>query len=514
MAKSTTDPDGGTVTDGQHEHDSEALPIDDDSDVIVVSNRQPYRHQWSDDEITVDRPTGGLTAALDDVVQRIDGSWVAWGDGEADSEMVDDDDTVEVPPDASDDDRYPLERIWLTEEQVDDYYYGFSNQVLWPVCHGALTRVKSEGRYWDAYQEVNGRFADTIADRATSGDVVWLQDYHFALVPWLLQSRIPDDVVVTHFWHIPWPGWDTFRACPHAEDVLRGLLGNDLLGFHTERYRQNFLDCVELGLPEAAVDRATGEVHYADGVTRVEAFPLGVDTDEIRRSATDEGADERWARLRSRYDIGQDVRVGVGVDRLDYTKGIPQRLDAIEQLFEDYPEWRGEFTFVQVGSRSRSRIPAYREIQDDVVDTVNRINTRFRTDDWQPIVYTTDRLSNEALYSLYRNVDLAVVSPIRDGMNLVAQEFVAAQTEGEGVLVLSDQTGAHDLLGEAAVSITPQDTDGFAESIDRALTMPTKERRERMGALAYECRRTDVSNWIDDVLGSAADVRERGSGGA
>ena len=498
------------MTRNRHGRDSEALPIDDDSDVVVVSNRQPYRHQWSDDEITVDRPTGGLTAALDDVVQRIDGSWVAWGDGEADSEVVDDDDTVEVPPDASDDEQYPLERIWLTEEQVDGYYYGFSNQVLWPICHGALTRVKSEGRYWDAYREVNERFADAIADRVTGGDVVWLQDYHFALVPQLLQSRVPDDVVVTHFWHIPWPGWDTFRACPNAEDILRGLLGNDLLGFHTERYRQNFFDCVELGLPDAVVDRATGEIHYGDRVTTVKAFPLGVDTREIHGTATGDDSEERWERFKSRYDIGDGVRVGIGVDRLDYTKGIPQRLDAIERLFESYPEWRERFTFVQIGSESRSRIPAYREIQTDVVDIVNRINTRFRTDDWQPIVYTTDRLSNEDLYSVYRNADVAVVSPIRDGMNLVAQEFVAAQAEGDGVLVLSDQTGAHDLLGESAVSITPQDTDGFAESIDRALTMPERERRERMSALTRHCMETDVSNWIDDVLGSVADLRERG----
>ena len=484
--------------------------IDDGADVVVVSNRQPYRHQWSEGEITVDRPTGGLTASLDDVVRRIDGSWVAWGDGEADPEVVDENATVEVPPDADAGDRYPLERIWLTEEQVDGYYYGFSNQVLWPVCHGALTRVGSEGRYWDTYREVNERFADAVGDRVSSGDVVWIQDYHFALVPRLLRSRVPDDVVVTHFWHIPWPGWDTFRACPHAEDVLRGLLGNDLLGFHTERYRQNFLDCVELGLPDAVVDRATGEVHYGDHVTSVEAFPLGVDTEEIRLRATDDESDERWERFRSRYDIGDDVRVGVGVDRLDYTKGIPQRLDAIERLFEEHPEWREAFTFVQIGSESRSRIPAYREVQTDVVDIVNRINTRFRTDDWQPIVYTTDRLSNEDLYTLYRNADVAVVSPIRDGMNLVAQEFVAAQAGSDGVLVLSDQTGAHDLLGDSAVSITPQDTDGFAESIHAALAMPDRERRERMRDLARRCGETDVANWVDDVLGEVGGLQAGG----
>jgi trehalose 6-phosphate synthase len=510
MAKSLGDADPVATHGRRDERTAEPVGIGGSGDIVVVSNRQPYRHEWSGGEITVDRPTGGLTAGLADVVQRIDGSWVAWGDGDADSEVVDDGDTVRVPPGTEEADRFPLRRVWLTEDQVDGYYYGFSNQVLWPVCHSALTRVASEGRHWEAYEEVNERFADTIAGRVSGGDVVWLQDYHFGRVPARLQSQVPDDVVVAHFWHVPWPSWDTFRACPHAEALLRGMLGNDLLGVHVERYRQNFLDCVELGLPEAAVDRAAGEVHYRGGVTAVRAFPLGVDTGRIHRLATEEGADDRWERFRSRYDLGDDVRVGVGVDRLDYTKGVPERLDALERLLETHPEWHEEFTLVQVGSESRSRIPAYREVQTEVVETVNRVNTRFRTEDWKPVVYTTDRLSDEELYTLYRNADVAVVSPIRDGMNLVAQEYVAAQSGTDGVLALSDQTGAHDLLGESAVSVTPQDTTTFAESLHEALTMPAGERRKRMRVLARKCRDNDVSNWIGDVLGEVARIRDGG----
>ncbi|MXR42495.1 glycosyltransferase [Halobaculum sp. WSA2] len=498
------------------EHDqrrggTERPTIGEGVEVVVVSNRQPYRHSWGDNGIEVDRPTGGLTAGLDTVVRRIEGSWIAWGDGDADAEAVDEHDRVSVPPDAED--GYPLRRVWLTEDQVDGYYYGFSNRVLWPICHGALTRVHSESEYWEAYEAVNERFADAVGERVGRGDVVWLQDYHFGLLPQMLRSRVPEDVLVTHFWHIPWPGWDTFRACPHGSEVLRGLLGNDLFVVHTERYRQNFLDCVEAAIPDAVVDRAAGRVFHEDGVTTVEAYPLGVDTERILELATDGDADERWRRIRSRYGIGEGVRVGVGVDRLDYTKGIPQRIDAVERLLERHPECRGTFTLVQIGSESRSRIPAYRELQTAVVEGVNRVNARFRTDDWRPIVYTTDRLSDRELYTLYRNADVGVVSPIRDGMNLVAQEYVAAQADGNGVLVLSRQAGAHDLIGEDAVSITPQDTDEFAGALHAALTMPEERRRERMGALVETCRSFDTEVWIEDVLGSVARLREEGHGG-
>ncbi|MFC7069761.1 alpha,alpha-trehalose-phosphate synthase (UDP-forming) [Halobaculum lipolyticum] len=487
---------------------SDDASVEDGGEVVVVSNRQPYRHEWRDGEIAVDRPTGGLTAGLDAVVRRIDGSWIAWGDGDADREVVDEDDCVAVPPDA--DDQYPLRRVWLTDDQVDGYYYGFSNRVLWPVCHGALTRVAEDSGAWDAYRGVNERFADAVAERTGPGDVVWLQDYHFGLVPRLLRSRLPDDVVVTQFWHIPWPGWDTFRACPHGEELLRGLLGNDLLVVHVDRYRQNFLDCVAAALPEATVDRDSGRVRHADGVTTVEAYPLGVDTERIAEHALSPAASERWDRLRSQYDLGDDVRLAVGVDRLDYTKGITERVDAVERLLERHPELRGEFTLLQVGSESRSRIPAYREVQTDVVEAVTRVNGRFRTDDWRPVVYTTDRLTDEELYTLFHNADLGVVSPIRDGMNLVAQEYVAAQAGGDGVLVLSRQAGVHDLVGDSAVSITPQDTDGFADGLYEALTMPEAERRERMAALVRRCRACDTEAWIDDVLGRVEHLRGDG----
>ncbi len=509
MAHRPSKRDSGT---GQSRRSDEQLG---DARVIVVSNRQPYRHKWDGDDITVSQPTGGLTEGLDAAIREVNGSWVAWGDGDADAEVTDDDHTVAVPPDASPDEQYTLRRVWLSEEEVEAYYYGFSNRVLWPVCHSALATVHSEEGYWETYRSVNERFADAAAERASAGDVVWLQDYHFGLTPRMLQSRTPDDVSVAHFWHIPWPSWDTFRACPHAEELLRGLLGNDLFGVHIPRYQQNFLSCVDAALPEAEIDWDEGRIFSDEGTTTVEAVPLGVDVEHIKEVASADGAHERVRQFKERHGIVDDSRLALGVDRLDYTKGIPARLEALEHLWEASPQWRGELTFVQIGTESRSEIPAYQELQTEIADTVDRINSRFGTDEWQPVVYTTEHVSEETLYALFRDTDIGIVSPFRDGMNLVAQEFIAAQIDAEdpGVLVLSDQAGVHDLLGEATVSVSPQLTEEFASGIDTALSMPADERLRRMQALSQEVDRHDVPGWIDDFLSHLAAIRARDAGG-
>ncbi|WP_380677759.1 alpha,alpha-trehalose-phosphate synthase (UDP-forming) [Salinigranum sp. GCM10025319] len=506
MAETTSDR-GSTTIRGRGRADETAEQFADDTEVVIVSNRQPYRHEWTDDGVTVDRPTGGLSEGLDSVARTIEGTWVAWGDGDADAHVVDEDDCVSVPPDASDDEQYDLRRVWLTDEQVEGYYYGFSNRVLWPVCHGMLSRIRGREGDWEAYNGVNERFADAVAARVSPGDVVWLQDYHFGRAPRLVRARVPDDVSVAQFWHVPWPAWDTFRACPHGEEILRGLLGNDLFGVHVPRYRENFLGCVDAALSEARIDWGRGRVFHRDGVTTVEAFPLGVDTSTIGRLAADDGAERRYAEFAADHGIDGDATVAVGVDRLDYTKGIPSRLDALERLLRERPEWRGDLTLVQVGTESRSRIPAYQQLQERVTERVERLNDEFGTPDWRPVVYTTERVSNATLYSLYRHADVGVVSPIRDGMNLVAQEFVAAQVDDPGVLVLSDQAGAHDLLGESAVTVTPQDTSGFASDLQRALTMSADERRRRLRSLGRETRAHDTAHWIDDVLDSVKRLR-------
>ncbi|WP_436923595.1 alpha,alpha-trehalose-phosphate synthase (UDP-forming) [Halosimplex amylolyticum] len=481
-------------------------------DLVVASNRQPYRHDYGDDgDVTVDRPAGGLTAGLDAVMRRVSGTWIAWGDGDADATVVDGDDRVTVPPDG--DDTYTLQRLWLDDSEVEGYYYGVSNRVLWPLCHAALGTVEGCGDAWADYRRINDQFAAEMAAASGPDHLLWLHDYHLALAPRQVRERTDDapddpaaDRTLAHTWHIPWPSWDTFRACPHREEILDGLLGNDVVLFHVPRYCENFLRCAERGLSDAEIDHEAGTVTHRGRTTTVRAAPMGVPADSIREQAGSMEAAGFCAAFRKNRGIDRDTRVAVGVDRLDYTKGIVERLDALERLLAERPRWRGEVTLVQIGTESRSNIDAYRRYQQRVEDAVERVNDRFATDDWRPVVYTTDMISNEGLAGLYRESDLAVVSPVRDGMNLVAQEYVAAQDDDPGVLVLSDQAGAHDVLGEWTVSVRPHDTVGFADALDEALSMSEHERRRRGNALSDYVTDNDIESWVGTVLGTVANL--------
>jgi len=473
-----------------------------DGGLVVVSNRQPYSHTYDGDDITVEVQAGGLPAGLDPVLQAVGGTWVAWGDGDADREMVDENDCVPAPPD---DPGYTLRRVWLDEDEVDDYYYGFSNQVLWPICHSALTNVTEWERFWEQYQSVNERFVDAVEAHTESGDIVWFQDYHFALAPAIARERVDDGTVLMQFWHIPWPAWDTFRGCPHGEAILAGLLGNDLLVFHIPRYRENFLDCVERALEDAAVDHEAGTVSYDGDETQVTEFPMGVQVDKVAERAGSSEADEFWADFTETYNVADTV--AVGVDRLDYSKGIPERLRALEQFWERNPEWQGKLTYVEKGSETRTQIDAYQAIQRRIEDGIERVNDRFGTDDWTPVLSFDEYISKAALASLYRHSDLALISPIRDGMNLVAQEYVAAQIDEDGVLVLSDQAGAGRML-DAALLVKPQNTGAFTDAIEAALTMRDGEKRARMQRLREQVSQNDLATWTGLNLRAAMALRD------
>ncbi|MEM4780207.1 MAG: trehalose-6-phosphate synthase [Halalkalicoccus sp.] len=464
-------------------------------DLLVVSNRQPYAHSYEDGEIRVSRPAGGLTAGLDPVLQRAEGTWIAWGDGEADFEVAEEG-LIEVPPD---DPSYTLSRVELSEEDLRGYYYGYSNQALWPLCHGMIYPTRCDGRDFERYRSVNRRFADRVAKHASAGSLIWFQDYQLALAPRMVRKEY-EDALLAQFWHIPWPSADTFGICPQGEDLLRGLLANDLLVFHVPAYVENFLDCVERLVPEASVDRGRNAVEHEGVTTSVRAFPLGIDAERTAELANDADSDV-WPDLASRYGIdGQ--RVAVGVDRLDYTKGIPERIDALERFFEDNPDWRGELTYVQNGSASRSEIATYEYLQKRVTRAIDRVNDRFGTAEWRPIVRIDGMLTEAELYALYRNSDLALVSALRDGMNLVAKEYVAAQLDDDGVLLLSSFAGAHEELGEGAVTINPFDTQAFSEAIERALSLSPEERRERMAGQRERVTEYDLVAWMDNVLGA------------
>ncbi|NKE34993.1 trehalose-6-phosphate synthase [Natronococcus sp. JC468] len=508
--------DGGNRPD-ETEGDDPGCP----ESLIVVSNRQPYRHEYEDGEgdegsIVVDEPAGGLTAGLDPVVREANGTWIAWGDGDADFAVTDDDDCVAVPPD---EESYTLHRIELSEEAVDSYYYGFSNQVLWPLCH-EFPDLIDDGDAWandfEWYRTVNERFADAVAEHATAESVVWIQDYHFGLAPRLIRRQIPEAATIAHFWHIPWPTPETFAECPADEELLVGLLGNDLLGFHVDRYARLFMECVEQYLDGAVVDHDRWLVDYDGGTTRLVTAAMGVDADTYDETAREvEGTDALLERL----GVSPEVTLGLGVDRLDYSKGIPERLAALERFFECNPDRHGEFTFLQKATPSRTGIPAYERLGELVRSEVTRINSRFGTDDWQPIVYTEEYVSREHLCGLYRRADAMVISPLLDGMNLVAQEFVASSVDEDGVLVLSEHTGAHERLGADAVTIDPTDTDAFAAALETALEMPASERRRRMRNLREDVFGADLEAWMDSQFAaigrlhcsSGSDDDERGA---
>jgi len=462
----------------------------DDRELLVASNREPYAHGFDDDGITYTRPAGGLTAALDPIMQELSGTWIAWGSGDADFEVADDGGRVAIPPE---DPAYTLRRLHLSERQLSGYYYGYSNQVLWPLCHGMPTRARFEAEFWSFYRDVNRTFAEAIVDSADGADpVVWVHDYQLALVPRLVRTELPD-AFLTQFWHVPWPSWDVFRSCPQRRQLLEGLLANDLIAFHSERYCEAFRDCVTAAFDDARIDDE-GRIERGGDRTRVKCCPLGIDAEAYADLARSDEAASFRSSFVTEHDLGG--RVAVGVDRLDYTKGIPERLNALERLWERHPERRGTFTYVQKGSASRTCIDDYRELAETIERRIAEINDRFGTADWTPIVYTDEHYSRAELTALYRNADVAIVSPVRDGMNLVAKEYVASQLDGDGALVLSEFAGAAEALGDGALVVNPYDVDAFADTIEAALAMPAATRRRRMRTLRERVAGEDRDAWI------------------
>lgn len=464
-------------------------------ELVIVSNREPYTHRSGPDGVVAQRPIGGLVAALDPVMQLTAGTWIAWGDGDADFVTADADARIQVPCEAP---RYTLKRIALSAPEVSGYYHGYANQVLWPLCHVALDKVRLRGRYWKTYQAVNRRFADAVAAAAPRGAIVWLHDYHLATCARALRS-LRSDLFLMQFWHVPWPAWDVFRICPERAELLDGLLANDLLTFQHPRHAAQFVECARRELNCWGGDN---EIEYAGRRTSVRAFPISVDVaalDDDARSSKCRSWMEDLRRLLS-LDGRQVV---LSVDRLDYTKGVLGRLRAIELLLTQRPEYRSRVVFVQKMAASRGEIQAYRDLRGLVEARIARINVRYGTSDWRPVVYLPDPLPPAGMAALYRMADVCLVTPVADGMNLVAKEFIACQPDAAGVLLLSEFAGAHDEL-TGAVSINPYDADACAAAIARALQMPAEERRQRMDHLRTRLIAHDVYHWMNQHLETAA----------
>jgi len=461
--------------------------------LIVVANREPYIRRYRDGDIEWIRPAGGLTTALDPVMQACGGTWVAHGSGDADRETVDATGVVGVPPD---DPRYRLRRVWLTREQEDGYYYGFSNSTLWPLCHQVYRRPSFDPAHWALYREVNELFAQAVLEEARGGPaLVFVQDYHFALLPRLLKQARPD-LVVAQFWHIPWPHPETFRVCPWAAEILDGMLGNDLLSFHIQYHCNNFLETVDRTI-ECRIDRERFAVERHGSTTSVRPHPISVDP-TVAAEYLAPGWEAKAQRLRKKHRLGERPLL-VGVDRVDYTKGIPERLQAVETLLTRHPEWKGGFHFLQVGAPSRTHLSAYSDLNDEVQALADQINWKHGTPGWQPIVFLNEHYDQRDLFLLYRMAAGCVVSSLHDGMNLVAKEFVAAREDEQGVLVLSQFTGAARQLPEAVI-VNPFDRQAMAEGLLAALRMPAEEQRQRMRKMRQEVQQNNIFRWAGHLL--------------
>jgi trehalose-6-phosphate synthase len=465
---------------------------------FVVSNREPYEHTLDErlGEILVRRPAGGLTSALDPLMQAVGGVWIAWGSGDADAEVVDERQRVRVPPESQ---SYTLHRIWLDQQDLHHYYFGYSNQFLWPLCHlrPALTRVRR--RYFERYRRVNERFAQVAAEEVaqTRGrrGVVWFQDYHLALAPAMLRARVPD-LSIAHFWHIPFPPLELFRIASNGVELLRGLLGNDLLGFHLPLFCDNFLRCVESLIEDVEVNWAERSVRMRDHTCYVRALPISIDVDSFRDTAA-ATTEAQVGRIRSRY-APAGGQLGLGVDRIDYSKGLEEKLKALELMWESYPEQRERFSFLQVAVPSRTGIDAYDWLNEKLERQVWSINDKYGTGEWRPVHLVKESLPAERLAQLYRAADVCVVSSLQDGMNLVAKEFVASQAnDSAGVLVLSKFAGAVEEL-DGCVEINPFDPELFADALHEALILPIDERRERLGRMRASLR--TIYDWMAEIF--------------
>jgi trehalose-6-phosphate synthase len=475
-----------------------------DRPFFVVSNREPYTHTHRGKNVEVTVPASGLVTAIEPILRTCKGTWLAHGSGDADRQTVNERDCILVPPDEP---QYTLKRVWLTKEEEEGYYFGFSNEGLWPLCHIAHTRPTFRTKDWEHYQAVNRKFADALFQEMEGVEepVVLVQDYHFALLPRMVKQKVPGARVAI-FWHIPWPNAEAFGICPWQRELLDGLLGADLVGFHVQSHCNNFLETVDRAI-ESRVNWERFTVERGGHLTQVRPFPISVACPETAEPTHSPHASPYLDRAALLKEHGVEATyMGIGVERVDYTKGILERFHGLERFFERYPTYHGQFTFVQIGAPSRTHIKRYHELLGEVEAEADRINWRFQSGQWKPILYLQRHHSHEEIQRYYKAADLCMVTSLHDGMNLVAKEYVAACEENQGVLILSRFTGASRELRDAVI-VNPYDTEQLADAIHFALVMDPVERSARMRRMRQIVKNFNIYRWAADLVTDLCEIR-------
>jgi trehalose 6-phosphate synthase len=467
--------------------------------LIVVSNREPYIHVRYGKQINCITPASGLITAMEPILKACGGLWIASGTGDADKDTVDDNDKIQVPPEEP---KYTLKRIWLSKEEDVHFYYGFSNEGIYPLCLIAHTRPIFRIEDWHYYKQVNGRFAKAVVEETKNEDFpfILIQDYHFALLPEMIR-KIKPEARIAIFWHIPWPNPESFGICPWQNEILKGMLGADLIGFHTQYHCNNFLETVNSAL-ESRVQWANFSVKRAGHTTLVKPFPIGIDVSLKDFEVIEKK--ENLSKLLETYGIAAQY-VGVGVDRIDYAKGLKEKFLAIERFFEMNPSYIGKFTFVQIGAPSRTFLKSYTDMTETLEKEAERINLRFKQRNWKAILFLARHHSHEEIKPYYSSSNFCMVSSLHDGMNLVAKEFIAARTQNDGVLILSRFAGAaHELKG--ALIVNPYDTEEMAEAIKNALEMSSDDQHARMEPMRQEILKHNIFWWAASLLRSMRNI--------
>jgi trehalose 6-phosphate synthase len=471
--------------------------------IVILANREPYMHVKANGGTQVIHPASGLVTALEPVMRACSGVWVAHGSGTADRETVDIKDRIPVPPGEG---SYLLRRVWLSEAEENGYYYGFSNEGLWPLCHVAHTRPVFRAQDWEYYVSVNRKFANAVCQEVDRDDpIVLVQDYHFALAPRMIRETLPRATIIT-FWHIPWPSAERVGICPWREELISGLLGSSVVGFHTQLHCNNFIDSVDAFM-ESRIDREAHAVIQAGRSTLVRPYPISIEW-PVRWLENAVPVHQARADVRRELGLAPDALLGVGVDRLDYTKGIEERLTAVGELLRRHPEFRGRFTFLQLAAPSRTKIDRYRELNERVSAVAESVNDTWGVGTYRPIILLQTHHEPAAVFRYYRAAELCYVSSLDDGMNLVAKEFVAARDDEQGVLVLSQFTGAARDLTEALI-VNPYDMGQSSDALALALRMPVDEQRERMRSMRRLVSEFNVYRWAGRMIVDAAELRRK-----